>query len=79
MLRKFAVLAPLSLALAGWAPAAKPDANAPVTIMTQNMDDGTDQTYIIGALTGQIPVSGVRRGPHLRRAPGEQLRGARQR
>ena len=56
MLRKFAVLVALSLALAGGAPAAHPGANAPVTIMTQNMDDGTDQTYIIGALLGQFPL-----------------------
>ena len=36
--------------MAGWATAAKPDANPTVKIMTQNMDDGTDQTYIIAAL-----------------------------
>lgn len=56
MLRKFVTLVALSLALAGWAPAAHPGANAPVAIMTQNMDDGTDQTYIIAALLGQFPV-----------------------
>jgi endonuclease/exonuclease/phosphatase family metal-dependent hydrolase len=56
MLRKFAVLAALSFAVAGWAAAAHPDANVPVKIMTQNMDDGTDQTYIIAALTGQLPI-----------------------
>lgn len=50
MLRKFTVIALLSFAMAGWANAAKPDANPPVKIMTQNMDDGTDQTYIIAAL-----------------------------
>lgn len=55
MLRKFAVIAALSFALAGWAAAAHPDANVSVKIMTQNMDDGTDQTYIIAAITGQIP------------------------
>jgi endonuclease/exonuclease/phosphatase family metal-dependent hydrolase len=55
MIRKFAILALLSLAVAGWANAAKPEANPKVTIMTQNMDDGTDQTYIIAVLTGQIP------------------------
>lgn len=54
MLRKFAVLALLSFATAGWAAAAHPDANTSVKIMTQNMDDGTDQTYIIAALTGQM-------------------------
>ncbi|HSB63171.1 MAG TPA: endonuclease/exonuclease/phosphatase family protein [Thermoanaerobaculia bacterium] len=55
MLRKFVVLAALSLAVAGWTTAAKPNASPTVTIMTQNMDDGTDQTYIIAALTGAIP------------------------
>jgi endonuclease/exonuclease/phosphatase family metal-dependent hydrolase len=57
MLRKFAVLALLSLAVAGWAVAGHPDVDASVKIMTQNMDDGTDQTYIIAALTGQIPLT----------------------
>ncbi len=52
MLRKFAVLALLSFAVAGFATAAKPNPEPTVTIMTQNMDDGTDQTYIIGALAG---------------------------
>jgi endonuclease/exonuclease/phosphatase family metal-dependent hydrolase len=56
MLRKFVVFAALSFAMAGWAAAARPDANAPVKIMTQNMDDGTDQTYVIAALTGQLPL-----------------------
>ncbi|MEO8584814.1 MAG: endonuclease/exonuclease/phosphatase family protein [Acidobacteriota bacterium] len=57
MLRKFVVLAALSLALAGWASAAKPGASPTVSIMTQNLDDGTDLTYVIAALTGQIPLS----------------------
>jgi endonuclease/exonuclease/phosphatase family metal-dependent hydrolase len=52
MLRKCAVLAVLGLALSGWAVAGQPDRNAPVTILTQNMDDGTDFTYVIGALLG---------------------------
>lgn len=56
MLRKLLVLAVLGFSMAGWAVAAKPDANVPVKIMTQNMDDGTDQTYVIAALTGQIPL-----------------------
>jgi endonuclease/exonuclease/phosphatase family metal-dependent hydrolase len=55
MLRKFAVLALFSLAVAGWAAAGHPDADVSVKILTQNMDEGTDQTYIIAALTGQIP------------------------
>jgi endonuclease/exonuclease/phosphatase family metal-dependent hydrolase len=57
MFRRIAVLLLLSLAAAGWAEAAKPDANVPVTIMTQNMDDGTDLTYIIAALTGYPGLS----------------------
>jgi len=55
MLRKLAVFMLSSLALAGWAAAAGPKDGATVTIMTQNMDDGTDQTYIIAALLGIIP------------------------
>jgi endonuclease/exonuclease/phosphatase family metal-dependent hydrolase len=56
MLRKLAALAVCALAvLAFRTDAAKPDANPPVTILTQNMDDGTDQTYIIAALMGVIP------------------------
>lgn len=56
MLRKLAVLAALSFALAGWAAADDHHRNASITIMTQNMDDGTDQTYVIAALTGQLPI-----------------------
>jgi endonuclease/exonuclease/phosphatase family metal-dependent hydrolase len=55
MLRKFAVLSLLSLALAGWAAADDRHDDRTVTIMTQNLDDGTDQTYIIAALLGAIP------------------------
>jgi hypothetical protein len=54
MLRKIAVLAALSFALAGWAAGAHRDGNVSVKIMTQNMDDGTDLTYVIAALTGQM-------------------------
>jgi endonuclease/exonuclease/phosphatase family metal-dependent hydrolase len=57
MLRKIAVLAALSFALAGWAAAAHPDAKVSVNIMTQNMDDGTDLTYVIAALTGQMALT----------------------
>ena len=54
MLRKLAALAVCVLAVLAFpADAAKPDANVPVTIMTQNMDDGTDLTYVIAALTGR--------------------------
>lgn len=55
MLRKLAVVALLSFAMASWATAAKPNAEPTVTIMTQNMDDGTDQTYVIAALLGLFP------------------------
>lgn len=57
MFRKVAVLVLLGLAVGGWADAAKPDPSPTVTIMTQNMDDGTDLTYIIGVLTGQFPAT----------------------
>ncbi len=58
MLRKLAILTALGLglALSGDAAAARPDPDAKVTVMTQNMDDGTDQTYIIMALQGYIPL-----------------------
>lgn len=56
MLRKFVALAALSFALAGWATADDHHERAKVKIMTQNMDDGTDQTYIIAVLTGQLPI-----------------------
>lgn len=57
MFRKLAFLAALTFALDDWAATAHADENVPVKIMTQNMDAGTDQAYIIGALTGQIPLS----------------------
>ena len=59
MLRKFLVfaLALGALVVAGGAAAAKPDANPTVTILTQNMDDGTDQTYIIAATLGLVPFT----------------------
>lgn len=56
MLRKLAVLALLSLAVTGWAAADDRHEGDSVKIMTQNMDDGTDQTYIIAAITGQLPI-----------------------
>ena len=56
MLRKFIAVAALSFALAGWAAADGRHERANVKIMTQNMDDGTDQTYVIAALTGLFPV-----------------------
>ena len=56
MFRKFLALALLNLAVAGWAAADDHHRDASVKIMTQNLDDGTDQTYIIAALTGQLPI-----------------------
>lgn len=56
MFRKFAILAALTFALAGWAAADAHHERARVEIMTQNMDDGTDQTYVIASLTGQLPI-----------------------
>lgn len=53
MFRRLPVVAILILAVCGWALAADHSSN--VTIMTQNMDDGTDLTYIVGAFTNQIP------------------------
>jgi hypothetical protein len=58
MLRKLAALVVCAFAILAFrTDAAKPDAAVPVTIMTQNMDDGTDLTYIIGVLTGQFPAT----------------------
>jgi hypothetical protein len=58
MLRKLAALAVCAFAVLAFPTnAAKPDANVPVTIMTQNMDDGTDLTFIIGWFAGQFPGS----------------------
>lgn len=56
MIRRFAVLMLLSLAVAGWAAAADRHGSPTVTIMTQNLDDGTDQTYIIAGLMGAISL-----------------------
>lgn len=54
MTRKLLVLACLLLALATWGIAAEPMS---VTIMTQNMDAGTDLTYAIYGLLGYIDLS----------------------
>ncbi len=56
MIRKLAVLTLLCLSVAGWTAVADRPEGTTVTIMTQNMDDGTDQTYIIAGLTGVIPL-----------------------
>ena len=57
MLRRLVALAVLMFAFAPCAFADNRDAKVPVTIMTQNMDDGTDLTYVIGVLTGQFPAT----------------------
>lgn len=57
MLRKLAVFALLSLAVTGWAAADDRHEDAKVEIMTQNMDDGTDQTYLIAAILGLAPLT----------------------
>lgn len=53
MTRRLGVIAVLSLAAGGWIRGADRAGN--VTIMTQNMDAGTDQTYVIAATLGAIP------------------------
>jgi len=55
MLRKFTLLTILSIVAAGWAMAAGGDTT--VKIMTQNMDDGTDQGYIVAAFFGAMPLA----------------------
>ena len=51
MLRKLAV----SLLLAAGAAALAADHSSNISIMTQNLDDGTDQTYVLAAALGAIP------------------------
>ncbi|MBZ5583213.1 MAG: hypothetical protein LAQ30_13610 [Acidobacteriia bacterium] len=51
MIRKLIVIASLILAVAGYSTAA----DATVRIMTQNMDQGTGEGYIIAAASGAIP------------------------
>ncbi len=53
MSRKLLVVVSLMLAMSVWGLAAEP---GPVTIMTQNMDAGTDMTYVVmGLMAGNIP------------------------
>src|SRR5438552_10949384 len=52
MIRKLTVFLGLMLAVTAWGFAAEP---APVTVMTQNMDAGTDLTFAIGELLGFLP------------------------
>ena len=54
MLRRRTLVQLLIFALAGWTTAAS--GNATVRIMTQNMDAGTDQGYIIAALQGAMSL-----------------------
>ena len=54
MLRRQTLVQLLIFALAGWTTAAS--GNATVRIMTQNMDAGTDQGYIIAALQGAMSL-----------------------
>jgi endonuclease/exonuclease/phosphatase family metal-dependent hydrolase len=53
MIRKLTVFLCLVLAVTAWGFAAGP---APVKIMTQNMDAGTDLTFAIGELLGVFPT-----------------------
>src|SRR5689334_12801484 len=55
MVRRFVVLAMFFLAVCGSAIAA--DHSSTVTIMTQNMDDGTDQTFVVAAAMNLIPLT----------------------
>ncbi len=55
MLRRLTILVLLIVATGGWIRAAGPD--AAVKIMTQNMDDGTDVTFVVAALAGAAPLS----------------------
>lgn len=52
MLRKLTIFFCLVLAVTAWGFAAQP---APVTIMTQNMDAGTDLAFAVGELLGGLP------------------------
>src|ERR1017187_7482407 len=58
MTRKLIVFFCLMLAVTAWGFAAEP---APVKIMTQNMDAGTDLTFAVAELLGLLPpgVDGV--------------------
>src|SRR5437588_1883956 len=55
MRNRFAVFVLLSLAWGGWLRAA--DRAGTVTILTQNMDAGTDQSYIVAASLNLVPLS----------------------
>ena len=55
MRNRFAVFVLLSLAWGGWIRAA--DRAGTVTILTQNMDAGTDQSYIVAASLNLVPLS----------------------
>ena len=55
MFRRLAIVGILLLALSGRAFAA--EKSTTVKIMTQNMDAGTDQTYIVAAMSGYLPLA----------------------
>ena len=55
MHHRAAIIALLSLSITGWASAA--DKAGAVTILTQNMDAGTDQSYILAALSPAPPLT----------------------
>ncbi len=61
MRRRFAALAILSLSATGWLRADSRDNDRAfqVAILTQNMDAGTDQSYVIAAKLGLIPSLSV--------------------
>jgi len=54
MLRKLATIVFLVLALLGWTAAAS--ASSTIKIMTQNVDQGTGEGYIVAALFGEMPL-----------------------
>ena len=55
MLRRLSFVALLTMAVCGWALAA--DHSSKVMIMTQNMDDGTDLTFIVAASMPNPPLT----------------------
>lgn len=55
MVRKLLIAAVAVFAFAGWASAAAKEST--VTILTQNMDAGTDQSYIVAAAQGYLDLA----------------------
>jgi endonuclease/exonuclease/phosphatase family metal-dependent hydrolase len=54
MLRKLSIVVFLVLAVPGWT-----SASSALKIMTQNVDQGTGEGYIVAALFGQLPLPGA--------------------